>query len=180
VKSDSAAERLLYNRRAMGDEPDTKLEGPPAGFERAQLTEDEIGVDEATEQLFKDDLGRMDRWALLNVVKALQVYVGDGEQLLGLAAPMFDGTMGLLAVTDRQLVFLLQRSHPDDEELVVDRLQLPYASIVSAGLASVVDLEIGTAERQYVFRGKAKQMKEIAGLIAERTPEAAAGSDPSE
>ena len=154
----------------MGDEPDTELEGPPAGFERAQHTEDEIGVDDATEQRFKDDLGRMDRWALLNVVKALRVYVGDGEQLLRLAAPMFEGTMGLLAVTDRQLVFLLQRSHPDDEELVVDRLQLPYASIESAGLASVVDLEIGTAERQYVFRGKAKQMKEISALIAERAP----------
>jgi hypothetical protein len=147
----------------MSEELDS---GPPPGFTREQVTVDEEAVDESTPsgQLFKDKLGRMDRWALSNVVKALPRYLGEGEQLLGLAAPMFEHEMGLLAVTDRQLIFLIQRSHPD-EPLEFDRLQLPYESVSSAGMATVVDFAVGTAEREYVLRGKAKQMAEVAAIV---------------
>jgi hypothetical protein len=142
--------------------------GPPPGFERDRLALADDALDEATEKLFKDRLGRMDRWALSNVVKALPHYVAADEQLLGLAAPMFEGEMGLLAVTDRQLVFLVQRSDPD-EPLEVDRLQVPYESLLSAGMATVVDLEIVTSERAHLLRGKAKQMAQVASVVAEQS-----------
>lgn len=150
--------------------------GPPPGFQREEVRGDEIAPDEAVELLFRDKLGRLDRWTLLNVVKALPRYVENGEQLLGLAAPMLEGQMGLLAVTDRQLIFLLQRSHPH-EDLVVDRLVLRLASVESAEKPSAVDLEVVTADRTYAFRGKAKQMAEVAAIVAERAPGTMSGSD---
>lgn len=162
----------------MGDSPDPDGgAGPPPGFQREQVSKDET-VDVTIDRLFRDKLGRMDRWALLNVVKALPHYVEDGEEPLGLAAPMFEGAMGLFAVTDRRVIFLLQRSRPD-EELLVDRLVVPFASVDSAVMASVVDLKVVTPEREYVFRGKAKQMAEVSALIAERTGQAQDASDSS-
>lgn len=163
----------------MGDDADLGGEaGTPPGFQREEIPGDEVAADVTIDRLFRDKLGRMDRWALLNVVKALPRYVDDGEEPLGLAAPMFQKTMGLLAVTDRKLVFLLQRSRPD-EELLVDRLVVPFASVESAVMASVVDLKVVTPEREYVFRGKAKQMAEVSALIAEQTGQAQDGSDSS-
>jgi hypothetical protein len=150
-------------------------DGPPAGFEREQLSAEARTEDEATERLFREKLGRTDRWALLNVVQALPHFVGDDDELVGLAAPMFEGDMGLLAATERKVIFLLQRSRPD-EELVIDRIVLPYPSLKAVEMASVVDLRIVTADREYVLRGKAKQLAEFAALVAERTGESAGGS----